>query len=95
MEADSTEMFINAGSLLVALMFAATVYTVFAPMLAGDKQKKHANVLLLSLGRADHFGRCRILILHRFKPGRLAYEPQRFCYSCCCAFRLLCTRNLH
>jgi|GEM_PF-5393198 len=40
MEAGTVEMYTTAGSLLVALMFAATMYTVFAPMLAGDKQKK-------------------------------------------------------
>jgi len=40
MEAGSAEMFVNAAGLLLALMFAATLYTLFAPMLAGDKQKK-------------------------------------------------------
>ncbi len=40
MEAGTIEMYTTAGSLLIAVLFAATLYTVFAPMLAGDKQKK-------------------------------------------------------
>ena len=40
MDAASIALFTNAGSAIIALMFAGTLYTVVSPLLDGDKQKK-------------------------------------------------------
>ena len=40
MDASEIEFYTTAGSLVVAVLVAITLYSIFAPMLAGDAQKK-------------------------------------------------------
>ena len=46
MDSNLTALWVNAGSGIVALLFAATLYTILAPLLTADKQKSRMKAVL-------------------------------------------------